>query len=301
MKPKILVFGKNGQVGFELVRQAPADEVVAVGREEVSLRDPQQIRDCIRSIRPRVIINAAAYTNVDKAESEPKLAEEINAIAPGVIADEARRLQALMIHYSTDYVFAGDKGKPYLEEDLTGPLNVYGGSKLRGEEAIRASECQYLIFRTSWVFADRGSNFVKTILRLSAERERLNVVSDQIGSPTSSAEIGRATLEAMNQITEQLSADRKNYTGTYHVTCSGTTSWFEFAQQIVERSRKIGFSLKVGTVEPIRTADYPTPATRPKYSVLSNAKLYNEFGIQLRTWESALDEVLAAIKMGVSE
>jgi dTDP-4-dehydrorhamnose reductase len=297
----MLVFGKNGQVGFEVVRQARADHVVAVGREEVDLSDPQQIRDCIRAISPTVIVNAAAYTNVDKAESEPKLAEEINATAPAVMADEAQRLGALMVHYSTDYVFAGDKGKPYLEEDPTAPLNVYGASKLRGEEAIRASQCEHLIFRTSWVFADRGSNFVRTILRLAAERENLNVVSDQTGSPTSSAEIARATLEAVHQITERYSGERKEHTGTYHVTCSGTTSWFEFAQQIVERAQKIGFSFKVGAIEPITTTEYPTPAARPQYSVLSNAKLYNTFGIELRTWESALDEILAALRMGVTE
>lgn len=293
----ILLTGKDGQVGWELHRElAPLGSVVAFGRAELDLASPDVIRARAREVKPDIIVNAAAYTAVDKAESESDLAMAVNGTAPGILAEEARRLGALLVHYSTDYVFDGMKGEPYVETDPTNPINEYGRSKLAGEAAIATSGCAHLIFRTSWVYGTRGKNFLLTILRLARERDELRIVSDQIGAPTSAPAIAAATSHALRE-SARWPRDHDPRWGIYHMVAKGTTSWFGFAQAILARA---GFAVPVQPrLRPIPTSEYPTPAHRPNYSVLACEKLEACFGIALPAWEQALDDVIADLRTAV--
>jgi dTDP-4-dehydrorhamnose reductase len=295
-KPRILIVGNAGQLGRELERLfAPVGPIVAVDRESVDLADPDQTRDLVRRSAPDVILNAAAYTAVDRAESEMALAHAINALAPRVLAEEAAERNALLVHYSTDYVFDGRKQKPWTEDDSPAPLSVYGASKLAGEQAIQNSLARYLIFRTSWVYGPHGNNFLLTMLRLARERDRLSIVDDQIGAPTTSIELARATHAIVTGVLAGRFGEPKDWSGLYHTTCSGSVSWFGFAQAIfVRASERLG--VKTPELTPIATKDYPTPAARPRNSVLSNAKLHTRFGLELPAWQSALDEVIACLQ-----
>ena len=278
---KILLTGRNGQVGYELERSlAPLGEVIALDRARLDLSDPAAIRSVVRDARPEVILNAAAYTAVDRAESEPALAGAVNAVAPGVFAEEARRCGALLVHYSTDYVFDGEKQTPYVEGDAANPINVYGKTKLAGERAIEASGCRYLILRTSWVYGPRGHNFLKTVLRLAREHNELRMVDDQIGAPTSAASIALATGEMLR---------RAGTEGLFHMTASGETSWRGFAEAIVASNH-----LQVRVVG-IASQDYPAAARRPRNSLLDNGKLKSAYGLALGSWQHQLDEVVAQV------
>lgn len=271
---RLLVTGSNGQVGRELVRTlAPLGEVVASDRAGADLARPDELVAAVRAARPAIIVNAAAYTAVDRAESEPEVARAVNAVAPGILAEEAKRLGALLVHYSTDYVFDGSKPAPYTEDDAPRPLNVYGRTKLEGEQAIRAADGRHLILRTSWVYGPRGSNFLLTMLRLGKEREELRVVDDQLGAPTSSAAIAEATARILG------SAEAS---GLFHLTASGRTSWHGFAAAIM---REAGLSTRV---VPIRSSEYPMAAKRPLNSVLSNDRLAATFGFRPSSWEDQL-------------
>lgn len=283
---KILVTGVNGQVGHAL-QQAFAKhaiDIVALDRAQLDLTDISAIRLVMQKIQPDLIINPAAYTAVDKAESEPDLAYAINATAPQVLAEEAAKLNARMIHFSTDYVYAGNKLSAYLESDPTQPLSVYGKSKLAGEDAIRATGIPHLIFRTSWVYGAYGKNFMNTILRLAAERDELRIVADQFGAPTSSNSIAQAVLAVI--------AAWQHQTGTYHLVNFGETSWHGFASAIVEEYAKLKLAppLKASTqhMHAITTQDYPTPAVRPANSRLCCEKLQQDFGVRLPDWREAL-------------
>jgi dTDP-4-dehydrorhamnose reductase len=276
---RILLTGKNGQVGWEMQKVlAPMGELTALGRNELDLRDGTRLREAVRSVNPDLIVNAAAFTAVDKAESERDAAFAVNATAPGVLAEEAKKSGALLVHYSTDYIFDGAKSAPYVEEDEPNPINVYGASKLAGERAIAASGCRYLILRTSWVYGPRGSNFFLTMLRLGKERPELRVVDDQIGAPTSSIAIARATAQVV----------RPGAHGTYHLSAAGEVSWCGFARAILARA---GIATPVIA---IRTEDYPTPARRPLNSRLDCSRLRAAFGISLAPWEAQLAEVTLA-------
>jgi dTDP-4-dehydrorhamnose reductase len=267
-------------------------EVVPRDRSTLDLTKPEQVRTILRRDAPDVILNAAAYTAVDHAESEPEAARSINAIAPGILAEEAVRLEALLIHYSTDYVFDGRKRTPWLETDLPNPVNVYGATKLEGERAIEQIGGKYLILRTSWVYGPRGKNFLLTMLRLGKERDHLSIVDDQIGTPTTSCELAEGTRAIVSKIlNDNRSASTTPWAGLYHMTCSGVVSWHGFARAIFARANTL-LGVKVPELDPISTSAYPTPAARPLYSVLSNDNLNRRFGIRLRSWESALDRVM---------
>jgi len=287
---RILLTGKNGQVGWELQRTlATLGEVIALDRESMDLADPDSIRRTVREHKPNLIVNAAAYTAVDRAEEEPDLAMAINGIAPGILAEEAKRLGAAVIHYSTDYVFDGKKHEPYTEENVPKPLNVYGKTKLAGERAIQDVGAPNLIFRTSWVYGTRGKNFLLTILRLAREREELRIVSDQIGAPTWSRMIAEATAQVLAQITSHatpLSKLFSDISGVYHLSAGGETSWFGFAKAIL--ANQLAPTVPVPRLTPVRTEEYPARATRPKYSVLSNVKLNRKFGLIMPQWENSL-------------
>jgi dTDP-4-dehydrorhamnose reductase len=265
--------------------------VVAAGRESADLADPDQICDLVRRVRPAVILNAAAYTAVDRAESEPERAMAINALAPRILADEALRSDALLVHYSTDYVFDGQKSGPWTEEDAPAPLNVYGASKLAGEQAIRESGARHLIFRTSWVYGVHGSNFLLTMLRLGRQRGRISVVDDQSGAPTSSIELARVTRQIVDGALAGQFGGPEVWAGLYHMTCAGSTSWCGFAQAIFARAGKL-LEDKSPLVIPISSVDYPAPAARPRNSVLSNARLEARFGVRLVPWQTALNAVI---------
>lgn len=283
---KILLTGKNGQVGWELQRSlACLGEVVAVDRQALDIASADSIRAVIREVKPHLIVNPAAYTAVDKAESEPERAMAVNGVAPGVMAEEAKRLGALLIHYSTDYVFDGTKDTPYVEDAAPNPLNVYGKTKLAGEEAVSAVAGAHLILRTSWVYGARGKNFMLTILRLAQERPELKIVADQFGAPTWSRLIAEMTV----QILAQRLGHWNELNGTYHASASGKTSWHGFATAILECARR-GIPLL-----PIATAEYPLPAPRPKNSVLSNEKLRREFGLVMPDWRRGLDLCLDGV------
>lgn len=285
---KILLTGGNGQVGWELARTLlPLGDVIAVDRSQADLADPDGLRRVIQKLSPDVVVNSAAYTAVDKAETDRETAFLVNAEAPRVLAEEAARNSALLIHYSTDYVFDGTKNAPYTEDDATHPLNVYGQSKLAGEQAIQATGADHLILRTSWVYAARGQNFLRTILRLAAEREELNIVADQIGSPTWARLIAEATAHIVRQAL--LERQQGNFSsGIYNLTSTGETSWHGFAQAIVEIARQQGQPLKNRAIHPIPTTDYPVPAKRPLYSRLSMDRLEQRFGLKMPSWDSAL-------------
>jgi dTDP-4-dehydrorhamnose reductase len=294
-RPRVLVTGADGQVGRALVAEfRDTAELIACNRQTLDLSNPEKIRAKLREVNPDVILNAGAYTAVDRAETEGELAMAINGQAPGVLAEEAARSGALLVHYSTDYAFDGSKNGPWVEDDRTNPLSVYGASKLAGEEAIRSIGDRYLIFRTSWVYAPEGKNFVLTMLRLGSERDSLNVVDDQIGAPTTAAELARATQGIAAGILNDNFGPESDWAGTYHMTCGGSISWCGFARAIFERAPEL-LGGKKPTVNPIKTSEYPTPAKRPLNSVLSNEKLQQRFGVRLANWQSALDEVLKAI------
>jgi dTDP-4-dehydrorhamnose reductase len=293
-QPRILITGGTGQLGFELQRSfSGAGSITTADRKVLDLADPDQIRAVVRRVRPQVILNAGAYTAVDRAETERDLAHAVNADAPRILAEEALRLNALLVHYSTDYVFDGTKPQPWSETDATHPLNAYGATKLAGEQAIQAVGGRYLIFRTSWVYGPHGKNFLFTMLRLGRERDRLSIVDDQIGAPTTSIALANAT----RQIIAGALAGRfgEDWAGLYHMTCAGAASWFGFAQAIFARAA-VALGAKAPELVPITTADYPLPAARPHNSVLSNAKLHERFAVQLPSWESALEEVLQILR-----
>lgn len=285
--PRLLLIGKVGQVGWELRRTlAPMAQVTCVDFPEIDLTSGDSIRQWVLQTRPNIVINAAAYTAVDKAESEADQAMKINGVAPGILAEEAKKLGALLVHYSTDYVFDGAKTEPYVEGDAPNPLGAYGRSKLAGDEAVRAVGAAHLIFRLCWVYGARGQNFMLTMMRLARERETLRVVSDQIGCPTWSRMIAETTALAVKQAARDFAA----FTGTYHLASSGITSWHGFAEAIVNHMPRDG--RKCSRVEAIASSEYPTPTKRPAYSVLACEKLKRTFGLQLPTWEASLSQAL---------
>jgi dTDP-4-dehydrorhamnose reductase len=290
---KILITGANGQVGWALQRAlASLGEVVALDQSELDLAQPDALRAQVRAIAPDAIVNAAAYTAVDRAESEPELARTVNAIAPGVLAEEAQRLDAVLVHYSTDYVFDGTKPGPYVESDPTNPLNVYGRTKLEGERAIGASGCRHLTLRTSWVYGTRGNNFLLTMLRLANERRQsLRIVDDQIGAPTWCQEIATATAALLAR--PELAG--RGADGLYHLTASGATSWFGFAQAIFASPEMARLGLMPPALEAIPSSAYPTPARRPANSRLDCGRLAERAGIRLATWDEALKRCLGEI------
>jgi dTDP-4-dehydrorhamnose reductase len=293
--PRILLFGATGQLGRELQRSfADAGEIVACDRSSVDLSSADQVRSTIERVGPNVILNAAAYTAVDKAESERQQAKAINADAPRVMAEQALRRNALLVHYSTDYVFDGSKNSPWIETDDTNPLNTYGASKLAGEEAVRQVGGRYLIFRTSWVYGPHGQNFLFTMLRLARQRDELRIVDDQHGAPTTSIALADATRSAVDAVLAGKPGAAEDWAGVYHITCSGSVSWCGFARAIFERGRDL-LEGKVPRVVGIPSSEYPTPARRPHNSVLSCEKLRTRFGMALPAWQDALDAVMQQI------
>ncbi|HEC12687.1 MAG TPA: dTDP-4-dehydrorhamnose reductase [Acidiferrobacteraceae bacterium] len=285
---RILLFGKNGQVGSALEpRIQRLGSVVSLGRSDLDLTDIDGIGRCIAEHQPEIIINAAAYTAVDKAEKEPDLASIINSDAPAAMASAAKDIDAMLIHYSTDYVFNGTASTPYKEDQATAPNSVYGRSKWAGEQAIAEAGVAYLIFRTAWVYSLHGHNFLKTMLRLGEERSELGVVDDQIGSPTFAGAIANATLEVLLRIQKD-GGLREDQCGLYHMTCGSETSWYGFTKKIFEIA-----GLKGVKLDAISTDQYPTPAARPAYSVLCNDKLRNTFGVELPHWEQCLSQCLS--------
>ena len=295
---KVLLLGKNGQLGWELQRSlAPLGELVALDRQGApglcgDLGEPDGLAATVRALRPRVIVNAAAYTAVDRAESEPELARRINADAPAVLAREAAACGALLLHYGTDYVFDGSGQTPWREMDATGPLSVYGRTKLAGEQAIVAAGGAHLILRTSWVYAARGGNFAKTMLRLGAERERLTVIDDQWGAPTGAELIADVSAHAIAQVLCQPAK-----AGVYHLAAAGETTWFSYAKYVLAQAQQAQSAIKliVNEVAPIATADYPTPARRPHNSRLDTRKLQAAFGLTLPPWQDGVQRMLQEI------
>jgi dTDP-4-dehydrorhamnose reductase len=288
---KILLTGKNGQVGWELQRSlASLGQVIAFDSSALDLSDAGAIRRVVRDIRPDIIVNPAAYTAVDQAEKEPERALAINGIAPGILAEEAQKLNALLVHFSTDYVFDGQKSAAYQEEDATNPLGVYGQTKLAGEQAIRAVAGQHLILRTSWVYGSRGKNFLLTMLRLAKERSELRIVDDQIGAPTWCRSLAEVTAQMLTQFSVMQPYDYKQLFGTYHLTSAGAVSWYGFTAEII----RLANIHPAPNLMPIPSSAYPTPAARPLNSVLSNDKLQRNFGLSLGDWQSNLQLCLAA-------
>ena len=295
---KILLLGKNGQVGWELQRAlAPLGEVIALdfdsaGPLKADFSNPESLAATVRAVAPTIIVNAAAHTAVDKAESEPDLARALNATSPAVLAREAASLGAWLMHYSTDYVFDGGGSTPWHEDSPTGPLSVYGATKLEGEEAIRASGCAHLIFRTSWVYATRGNNFAKTMLKLAKERERLTVIDDQIGSPTGADLLADLTAHAL-----RAAVARPELAGTYHAVANGETSWHGYARHVIEYARAAGQPIKVApeAVEAVQTSAFPTPARRPANSRMNTSKLRNAFDLALPSWQAGVERMLTEV------
>lgn len=293
---KILLTGKHGQVGFELQRAlAPVGEVCAVDHADCDLADASALCELVRSVKPDLIVNPAAYTAVDRAESEPDLAHAVNAVAPGVLGEEAAKLGAWVVHYSTDYVFDGRKPGVYAEDDPTNPLSVYGRTKRDGEIALEKSGAQYLILRTSWVVGAHGSNFAKTILRLALERETLTVVADQYGAPTSAALLADVTAQLIRQ--RQREGDDHFPFGLYHLVASGETTWCNYARFVVSEALAVGQPLKLlpDAIRPIPSSDYPTAAGRPANSRLNAGKLRKTFGLELPDWQNGVRHVLQQI------
>lgn len=297
---KILLTGVNGQVGHALKIKLSQYEVIALSREQLDLTKTDDIKRIVREIKPDLIINPAAYTAVDKAESEPELAYAINATAPQMLAEEAARLNAALIQFSTDYIYDGSKSSAYTETDAVNPVSVYGKSKLAGEDAIRAVGLPHLILRTSWVYGAYGKNFLKTILRLAAERDSLRIVGDQVGAPTSSACIA----DALVQLVDDWQFSDENQTGVYHFSNAGVTSWHGFACEIVSEYNRLVttkhwpvLKVTVDNIAAITTADYPTPAARPANSRLANTKLKNTFNVELPSWQQGLQQVMQALTL----
>ena len=286
---RILVPGRNGQVGWELQGAlAPLGTVIGLDRAGMDLANPDSIRRAIRDAKPDVIVNAAAYNHVDRAESESDLAMRVNGVAPGIMAEEARRIGATLIHYSTDYVFDGERDRPYVEDDPPNPVNAYGKSKLAGEHAVAAVGGRYLILRTSWVYSARGSNFVLTVLRLAREKPELTMVDDQYGSPTWSRALARATVDLL-QKRELIS----RHSGVHHLAGGGQATRFEFANTIIRTMREVsGAPDGWANVRPISTREYPLPARRPPHPIMSQDRVKRIFGIEMPTWQRQLQEFL---------
>ena len=294
---RLLLTGANGQVGWELRRSlTPLGEVTALDRSQCDLMRPQSLPQLIRDIRPDVIVNAAAYTAVDKAEQEEELATTVNGTAVGVLAQEARKAGILLIHYSTDYVFDGEKQTPYTEDDAPHPVSAYGRSKLTGEVALRQAGGDYVILRTSWVYAGRGHNFLRTILRLAKERDELRVVDDQIGAPTWARDIAEATASIARAARGE-QAQGSFVPGLFNLTAAGVTSWHGFAGAILDEARRAGLLPRVPRLTPIPSTDYPTAAVRPKNSRLAGDRLRQRFGIALPDWRQSLARCIADMKM----
>ncbi len=294
---KILLLGKNGQVGWELLRSlAPLGELVAPGRDDPGLCGDLSNLDglarTVQTVRPDVIVNAAAHTAVDRAESEAELAHTLNALAPGVLAQEANKIGAWLVHYSTDYVFDGSGSRPWVETDTPAPLSVYGRSKLEGERLVQAACPQHLIFRTSWVYAARGGNFAKTMLRLAQERERLTVINDQFGAPTGAELIADVTAHALRQCLRQ-----PRDAGLYHLAAAGETTWHGYANQVLDLARLNGGAIKIKATEvaPVPTSAFPTAARRPLNSRLDCQKLQGTFGLALPKWERGLGRMMGEV------
>ena len=292
---KILVTGKNGQVGFELMRSlAPLGTVVGIDIDECDLQDILAIERLLDKVQPELIVNPAAYTAVDKAESEPALAHSINAKAPEVMAQYAARHNIPIIHYSTDYVFDGLKEGEYLETDEVNPQSVYGKTKALGEAAVRNNAPKHIILRTSWVFGSHGGNFLKTMLKLAQERDQLSIVSDQIGSPTSAVLLAEVTAEIVKQL---FASEAKDKYGTYHLVAEGYTSWYGYAQLVVARANAMGIETKVSAdaIEAIKTSDYPLPAPRPANSRLDTTKVSQVFSVSLPSWQDEVEKVILGL------
>jgi dTDP-4-dehydrorhamnose reductase len=294
---KILLLGKNGQVGWELQRSlAPLGELVAPGRNDPDLcgdlSNLEGLARTVQTVRPDVIVNAAAHTAVDRAESEPELAHTLNALAPGVLAQQAAKLGAWLVHYSTDYVFDGSGSRPWAETDTPAPLSVYGRTKLEGERLIQAACPQHLIFRTSWVYAARGGNFAKTMLRLVQERERLTVINDQFGAPTGAELIADITAHALRQCLRQ-----PQDAGLYHLAAGGETSWHGYANQVLAHARLIDSAIKIKAIEvaPVATSAFPTAARRPLNSRLDCQKLQTAFGLALPNWAHGVERMMREV------
>jgi dTDP-4-dehydrorhamnose reductase len=309
MKPTILLTGKTGQLGSELNRLLPKlGEVIAPDRRELDLLDPEKICQIVRDTKPQLIVNAAAYTAVDAAETDQANALAVNAEAPRFLALEAKKIGAMLVHFSTDYIFDGSKQAPYVETDSPDPLNAYGRTKLTGEQAIRDSDAAHLIFRTSWIYATHGRNFLLTILRLATEREELKIVGDQVGAPTCAFDLAEATTRVLAGI---IAGTKRQFnipevSGIYHMTASGQTSWYEFANAILEEARRApqdlpwlasatkGRPLITRRVLPISTQEFHSPTRRPAYSVLSNARLMQTFGVTLPDWRTQLQKCFSS-------
>ena len=291
---KLLLLGKGGQVGWELQRSlAPLGELVALDFDSTDFNAdfsrPEQLAETVLKVRPDVIVNAAAHTAVDKAEGEPEFARKLNATSPGVVAEAAQQIGALMVHYSTDYVFDGSGTKPWKEDDATGPLSVYGSTKLEGEQLVVQHCAKHLIFRTSWVYAARGGNFAKTMLRIAKERDRLTVINDQFGAPTGAELLADITAHAIRATLQDPSK-----AGLYHAVAGGITTWHGYARFVIEQAKAAGVELKAGpeAVEPVPTSAFPTPARRPNNSRLDTTKLQSTFGLVLPDWQSGVARML---------
>lgn len=293
---KILLFGKNGQVGWELQRSlAPLGELIALDRNSAPCGDLTQLdalAEMVRSVKPDIIVNAAAHTAVDKAESEAELARTLNAYAPAVLASEAKRANAWLIHYSTDYVFDGSGNKPWLETDATGPLSVYGATKLEGEQLIQQSGCKHLIFRTSWVYGARGGNFAKTMLRLAQERDSLSVINDQFGAPTGADLLADVTAHAI-----RIAQQQADLSGLYHLVANGETTWHGYASFVLDLACRAEIQLKVapGAINPVPTSAFPTPAKRPRNSRMDTTKLQRTFNLHLPNWQGGVVRMMSEV------
>lgn len=297
----VLLLGAKGQLGFELNRILPEfhwGTVHSLSRDELDVADLNAVEDCLNRLQPKIIVNACAYTAVDLAESQSELADTVNHRVPEILAKYANTSQSILVHYSTDFVFDGQKRSPYLEQDETFPLSVYGKSKLAGEKAILGSGCQHLIFRTGWLMSAHGQNFLKTMLRLAKEKPDIKVIVDQQGTPTSAKWLAQMSMRALQQCMDQMVAEQPPYWGLYHASSSGVTSWHAYAQEAIAFAQDLGakHTLRPQDVLPIPTLDYPLPASRPPYSVLSNLKIIKTFGFQIPDWRDSVHEVIEEIE-----